>query len=272
VRVMIELKTEDADGRGGDILMSMGMKRSQTTPNHFRALVLSEPDDPHWDDRDLAMPYIEALRDEDITPRRVKVKTRSIPYNMMTSSASTVSAAENPIASIRRKREAAIKRGDQDAISFWNEKLRKALGKLRATTTTLDAKSTENPIAAIRRKRAAAIERGDQDAVSFWNEKLRKALGKLKGAALAKASSDEMDEDAEPDEPQEDDLVTEDHSNFYESGKKVLTVDPEATEHEMWLAIIKYMKKSNYYPNVWFVSDHGNAHLMSPPKGMHLPG
>lgn len=177
---MIELKQEDADGRGGDILMSMGMKRSSTTPNHFRALVLSEPDDPHWDDRDLAMPYIEALRDEDITPRRVKVKTRSVPYNMMTSSA--------------------------------------------------------------------------QPIVRAWDEE------------------GEEGEAEEPDEPQEDDLVTEDHSNFYMGHKKVLTVDPEATEHEMWLELIKYMKKSHFYPNVWFISDHGNSHLMSPPKGMHLPG
>ncbi len=106
MRVIIELKQADADGRGGDILTSMGMKRSEVSPNHFRAMMLSEPDDPHWDDRDLALPYIEALRDELITPRRVAVKTRSIPYNLMSSSAKVSAGDEDPE---RAHREARIK-------------------------------------------------------------------------------------------------------------------------------------------------------------------
>jgi hypothetical protein len=75
------------------------------------------------------------------------------------------------------------------------------------------------------------------------------------------------DEDSleEPSEPIEDDLVTEDHSKFYQCGKLVLTVDRDASELEMWRAIETYMAKANFWPGVWFISDHGNAHPMSPP-------
>lgn len=38
-------------------------------------------------------------------------------------------AAENPIANIRKKREAAAKRGDKDAVAYWSERLRDALSK-----------------------------------------------------------------------------------------------------------------------------------------------
>ena len=69
-----------------------------------------------------------------------------------------------------------------------------------------------------------------------------------------------------PYEPEEDDITTEDHSKFYQSGKLVLTVDSDASEKEMWKKLNAYMKKSHFYPNVWVISDHGNAHLMSPTR------
>jgi len=34
----------------------------------------------------------------------------------------------------------------------------------------------------------------------------------------------------------------------------------------LWEALDAHMKKTNFYPNVWFVSDHGNAQLMSRPQ------
>lgn len=73
-------------------------------------------------------------------------------------------------------------------------------------------------------------------------------------------------EDEDSSEPAEDDLITSDHSEFYQNGRLRLTVDPDADELAMWKAIDAHMKKSNFYPNVWFVSDHGNAHLMERPK------
>jgi hypothetical protein len=74
----------------------------------------------------------------------------------------------------------------------------------------------------------------------------------------------ESDEEVETEwaGPQEDDLITEDHSHFMLNGKVVLTVDKDASTHEMWHALEDYMTRSNYWPNVWFISDHGNAILM----------
>jgi hypothetical protein len=75
--------------------------------------------------------------------------------------------------------------------------------------------------------------------------------------------------DEESNEPTEDDLITDDHIHFYSSGKRALTLSETTTGVDtasMWKAIDAWMEKSNYYPNVWFISDHGNAHLMERPK------
>lgn len=77
---------------------------------------------------------------------------------------------------------------------------------------------------------------------------------------------EDYEDDYEPssfDEPDEEDYQTSDHSRFYASGKLVLTVDPDASTDEMWSAIDAHMDKEQYWPSVWFVSDHGNAHLMT---------
>lgn len=137
MRVMIQLKPEDADGRGGEILSKMGMTRSPHTPTNFRALVLSEPDDPHWDDRDLAMPYIEALRDEDITPIKVRVKTRSIPYNMMTANAQKPPAAKSGVARAMAKvtevLSASVWPGNERTVQRQMEKrIKNARAKLKS--------------------------------------------------------------------------------------------------------------------------------------------
>jgi hypothetical protein len=86
-------------------------------------------------------------------------------------------------------------------------------------------------------------------------------------------------EDAEPTEPQEDDITTTDHLEFYASGKLVLNAsrntegkwyarnsdgspfDIRADSYED--ALRQYMNHVAYWPNVWFISDHGNAHLIT---------
>jgi hypothetical protein len=67
-------------------------------------------------------------------------------------------------------------------------------------------------------------------------------------------------------EPEEDDLVTQDHARFYQNGRLAVEVPAEANERIMWAALDAHMKRAGFYPNVWFLSDHGNAHLMSRPK------
>jgi len=72
------------------------------------------------------------------------------------------------------------------------------------------------------------------------------------------------DEPDYPDEPEEGDWQTQDHEKFYSYGKLILRVSPDASTAEMWKAIRVRMDKDGFWPNVWFISDHGNWHLMVP--------
>jgi hypothetical protein len=69
--------------------------------------------------------------------------------------------------------------------------------------------------------------------------------------------ADEIAEMADDEQPAEDDITTEDHKNFYQNGKLVLELDEDA---DHIAALKEYMEKEQFYPNVWFISDHGNAH------------
>lgn len=73
----------------------------------------------------------------------------------------------------------------------------------------------------------------------------------------------DYEEDEEVSEgPEEGDILTDDHEQFFQYERLVLTVGPDSSTRTMWKALDDYMKRSNFFPNVWFVSDHGNAHLM----------
>lgn len=69
----------------------------------------------------------------------------------------------------------------------------------------------------------------------------------------------------EPEEPDEGDWVTTDHQEFFSDGKLVLRVTEAVADDDrkLWRAIDAQMKKDNFFPSVWFISDHGNAHRMS---------
>jgi transcription elongation factor Elf1 len=94
-------------------------------------------------------------------------------------------------------------------------------------------------------------------------------------------------DDPESQGPQEDDITTEDHETFYQSGDVVLErarylgrlqdlwyffprgsrrsspVDLGRFGDDVNAALRAYMDRSQYWPNAWFISDHGNAHLIS---------
>lgn len=89
-------------------------------------------------------------------------------------------------------------------------------------------------------------------------------------------SEDEEDEEDEeeseddeemPDEPEYEDIITSDHITFAQrtvAGDRVLfRLDPDATTEDMWARLNQWMDDNQFYPSVWFISDHGNAHLMS---------
>lgn len=64
----------------------------------------------------------------------------------------------------------------------------------------------------------------------------------------------------EPAEPEEGDLTTENHRVFWSRGKVAFAVG----EDEDWRqAAREWMDREQFWPNVWLISDHGNAHLLS---------
>ena len=62
-------------------------------------------------------------------------------------------------------------------------------------------------------------------------------------------------ESAEDEEPLEGDITTEDHEHWYQYGKLYFTGD--------YVDLKKKMKVDKFWPNVFFISDHGNAHLVT---------
>lgn len=64
----------------------------------------------------------------------------------------------------------------------------------------------------------------------------------------------------EPSEPEEGDYTSEDHCKWYQFGKLAVTVSIDGDYKQ---ALREHMEQEQYWPNVWFISDHGNAHLIT---------
>lgn len=100
-------------------------------------------------------------------------------------------------------------------------------------------------------------------------------------------SEEERDADAamcescwrQENEPQDGDITTEDHRTFYQDGKRVLELDETPSGRYVIIghrgpifntveaAIRAYMDRVQYWPNVWWISDHGNAHRIDLTEG-----
>lgn len=76
MKVVIELRPEDASGLGAEILGDLGFK--PTSERTFVRTVIAEADDDYLDPAHLARPYVEMLADSGIKPRRVNVEVRDI--------------------------------------------------------------------------------------------------------------------------------------------------------------------------------------------------
>ena len=71
----------------------------------------------------------------------------------------------------------------------------------------------------------------------------------------------------EPNEPEEGDLFTYDYRFFFEAGNASVfdvrlrrRIKVEVPEGKDWQPYVKaYMDKQQFWPSVWFVSDHGNC-------------
>lgn len=88
---------------------------------------------------------------------------------------------------------------------------------------------------------------------------LEKAMEDMEDEIEEEDSSD-LEEDIH--DPQEGDYITEDYRKWYQYGKLVLDLTEEEGEH--WRNHIKtHMDKERFWPSVWWISDHGNAHILS---------
>lgn len=90
-----------------------------------------------------------------------------------------------------------------------------------------------------------------------------------------------------PSEPQEDDITTTDHETFYQYGQPIISNARKRNDldlSETWYfqidgkqfkveaedyraALRAYMDRTQFWPNAWFISDHGNAHLIDLSEG-----
>jgi hypothetical protein len=70
-------------------------------------------------------------------------------------------------------------------------------------------------------------------------------------------------DDEPPSEPEECDLVTTDHMRFYEVGTPGGPKITVGLDDDWRPAVRAYMERTKYWPSVWFISDHGNSHLLS---------
>jgi hypothetical protein len=69
------------------------------------------------------------------------------------------------------------------------------------------------------------------------------------------------EEDEEPT-PEDDDLFTDDRRTFYLHRKPVVMV---REGEDFWPALLAWMEREGYFPNVWFHDDHGGYTLLERP-------
>jgi hypothetical protein len=65
-------------------------------------------------------------------------------------------------------------------------------------------------------------------------------------------------------EPEEEDLVTADHRQFFVVGSSNRRPAVTVPDGDDWRPYVRdFMEKERFFPNVWFISDHGNSHLLN---------
>jgi len=79
---------------------------------------------------------------------------------------------------------------------------------------------------------------------------VRRQLGRIPGFRQPDAAIDFSDV-----EPDEDSITTQDEQNWFQYGKLYVTGDR--------MALWRTMVSDNFFPDVFVISDHGNAHLIS---------
>ncbi len=68
-----------------------------------------------------------------------------------------------------------------------------------------------------------------------------------------------MDDRTVLDTPEEGDYTTKDYKAFYQFGRLAVLVPTGSTWEQM---VEAHMNRERFWPNVWFLSDHGNYRLI----------
>jgi hypothetical protein len=89
-----------------------------------------------------------------------------------------------------------------------------------------------------------------------YHEK-NEVLGIVRSALEAQIEA--TDDDEAEDEIEEGDITTEDGRTFYQHGELWLTTGTNDTHAEASRKIRAKMEAESFFPNVWTISDHGNA-------------
>lgn len=83
------------------------------------------------------------------------------------------------------------------------------------------------------------------------------------GSTWESASEEDFLQDQEPSEG---DILTEDYIDWYMDGKRILTTlkpGPYSESSDDWReSLMEWMDLAEWWPNVWFISDHGNCHVV----------
>lgn len=118
---------------------------------------------------------------------------------------------------------------------------------------------------------------GDHNYIAQADAEVAYANPEALAAALAETVEDAEDRD-EDLEPSEDDWCTSDHATFYEMrelhggglapGKLVFSISKDCTEEQMWETLVAKMKEESFFPNVWYIDDHGGVSLLQPPDAL----
>lgn len=104
---------------------------------------------------------------------------------------------------------------------------------------------------------------GTPGFVELWQDVLNADADETRSAYFGHLDDSDDILTLEPCEPEDGDLITEDHKTFREVGSSkrnpALVV---GEDEEMSESLRLYMIRENWYPTVWFLSDHGNYQIL----------
>lgn len=116
---------------------------------------------------------------------------------------------------------------------------------------------TDDDVQYLSHMAGAILRENSQGFVNSWHYEDNDSLGI--GWAECNVGEDE-DEEEEFLEPEEGDLTSSNGTDWYQYGKKVLTI---GIDDDRDAELLAFMDKEKFWPNCWSISDHGNAHLIS---------